>query len=53
MQKHVFDLTKTQADACWLQAGRLRQKAADGDAEAAKELERMESTKLVKVKIKP
>jgi hypothetical protein len=50
---HVFDLTQTEADVCWLQAGRLKEAADAGDQEAAKELERMQNTKLVKMKIKP
>jgi len=43
----VFDLTKTEADICWLKAGRLRKAAAAGDEEAAEELKRMEETKMV------
>jgi len=45
---HVFDLTQTEADVCWLQAGRLKQAADGSDIEAATELRRMQKTKMKK-----
>ena len=39
----------TEATDDWLRAARLAKRAEEGDKEAAKELERMESTPLVRV----
>jgi hypothetical protein len=45
----IIDLTKNEAVDDWLRAKRLYLRVKEGDEEAAKELKRMENTKLVKV----
>jgi hypothetical protein len=42
----VVNMDFTEADSDWLKAGRLKEKALAGDADAAKELARMERTKM-------
>jgi len=42
----VINMDFTEADSDWLKASRLREKALAGDKDAAKELARMESTRM-------
>jgi len=41
----VLDLDETKDGADWIRAGRLRDKAQDGDKDAARELARMEQAR--------
>ena len=45
----IIDLTENEADDDWLRARRLYLRAKKGNREAAKELKRMENTKLMKI----
>jgi hypothetical protein len=44
----IFSMCATEADMDWMRAGRLSKQAKNGDQEAAKELERMNNSVLVK-----
>ena len=50
MPKHVLDMAQTEADVDWLRARRLKLAADAGDKSAARELKRMQKTKMVKAK---
>lgn len=43
----ILNLNATEADANWLQAGRLREKAKKGDKKAARKLKKMENTAMM------
>ncbi|GEM_PF-3091875 len=48
----VYNIDADAANADWIRAARLKRKAEQGDEEAAKELEKRQNTKMVRVKIR-